>query len=63
MLHIARAEQAAPRDRLAHQSNHPAIHDDLVPNGEITHGKLLLSRYFGWRNILLAVEGNGFSGG
>src|ERR1700761_7041154 len=53
VLHVARAEQAAARDRLANNTDNSAVHDDLVPDGEITDGKLLLGRYVGRRNILL----------
>ncbi len=63
MLHVARAEQAAARDRLADQPDNSAIHDDLVADGEITDGKLLLGRYIGERHILLPGESDGFPGG
>src|ERR1700684_1182936 len=53
VLHIACAEQAAARDRLADHTDNSAIHDDLVSDGKITDGKFLLGGYLGERNILL----------
>ena len=62
MLHVSRAEQSAAGDRLADEPDNSAVHDDLVTDGKITHGKLLLGGYIGKRNILLPGEGDGFPG-
>ena len=63
MLHIACAEQAAARDRLADQPDNSAIHDDLVSDGKITDGKFLLGGYLGGRHILLPGKGEGLPSG
>ena len=63
MLHVARVEQAAARDRLADKPHNSAVHDDLIADGQITDGELLLGRYVGGRNILLPGERDGFPGG
>ena len=63
MLHVSRAEQAAAGDRLANQPDNSTVHDDLISDGQITGGKLLLGGYFGLRNVLLPGKGDGFPGG
>jgi hypothetical protein len=63
MLYVPRAQQASTGDLLADKPDDSAIHDDLIPGGKIAHGKFVLGRYLGYRNILLSGESNGFPSG